>query len=251
MGFLDNAPLGEGADALRAKVRKSPPGLEIAAYWQSVAQATTDPQRRLLSYMVAALLARGWMLTVDRVVESAAETLGEEPAQVQAELDALVALDLVTLDGNKILALAGLLTTRPGALVFKYDAQHEVGLVGPLAALAVGRALQKTGTVRATCGDDKASKLSLDVDKDGVANRDPDCVCMFLPAWNGEASPTAATAGGVLLRDDDALGRWQEGAGDPDGMPLTSLFFPMAAADLAGQVGAALESVLNHLPDFD
>ncbi|MBM4341831.1 MAG: hypothetical protein FJ100_00435 [Deltaproteobacteria bacterium] len=251
MGFLDSAPLGANADVLRAKVRKAPAGLEIATYWQSVAQATTDPQRRLLSYMVAALLARGWMLPVDRVLESAAETLGEAPAQVQAEFDALVALDLVTLDGPKIATLAGLLTTRPGSLVFKYDSQHEVGLVGPLAALAVGRALQKTGAVRASCAEDKAIKLTLQVDKDGVASRDPDGICAFLPAWNGQLVPTEATAGGVLLRDDDALGRWQESAGEPDGMPLTSLFFPMAAADLAGQVGAALESVLNHLPDFD
>ena len=34
-------------------------------------------------------------------------------------------------------------------------------------------------------------------------------------------------------------------------MPLASVLFPMAAAELGEQLGAALEAVLNHLPDFD
>ncbi|MSQ81983.1 MAG: hypothetical protein EXR77_03580 [Myxococcales bacterium] len=251
MGFLANVELGDRGDLVRAKVAKAMPGLEIAAYWQAIAESTTDSQRRLLSYMVSALLARGWMQPLERVLESAEQTLGESPEDLKRDCDALVAFDLLTVDGSKVTGLAGLISTKPTGLVFKFGGQTEVALLGPLAALAVGRALQKNGEVRAVCAEDRTTKLLLKCDNQGVEDRDPNEICAFFPAWDGESSPTHATASAVLLRDDEALGRWQEKAGEPDGMPLSALFFPMAAADLAMQVGAALETVLNHLPDFD
>ena len=73
---------------------------------------------------------------------------------------------------------------------------------------------------------------------------------MFLPAWDGSISPAEAAAGGGLFADDDALGAWQGSHGDPDGMPLTSMFFPMAATDLGDKLGRALESMLDHVANF-
>ena len=251
MGFLDTAPLGEQREEAIARIRKAPPGLEIARYWQVVATHTPDSARRLVSYLASALLARGWLQAADRVLEAAADTLGESADHVKADFDLLVAADLLTVEAGKITCIAGLMSIKPTGLVFKFDGQHEIHLPGPLAAIAIGKALQKAGEVRATCADDKTTKLVLKVDKAGIVERTPEEICLFLRAWNGETPPTAASSAGGLFRNDDALGRWQEQAGDPAGMPLASLLFGMAVGDLGLQVGGALESVLNHLPDFD
>ena len=251
MGFLDTAPLGPQRDEAIARIRKAPPGLEVARYWHHVAAATPDSAKRLLSYIASALLARGWLQPTDRVLESATETLGEEAAQIKADFDILVAADLVTLDGPKIVCLAGLLCTKPTGILFKFEGQHEVHVAGPLAAIAIGKALQKSGEIRAVCAEDKATKLVLKCDTAGITERTPEETCLFLQAWTGDTTPTAVMAQGGFFRDDDALGRWQESAGDPNGMPLASMLFGMAVGDLGQEVGAALESVLNHLPDFD
>jgi len=250
MSFLDRAPLGPAADQRRASIRKAPPGLEVARFWREAADLTPDSGRRLLSYVAAAFLARGWLQSVDRVLDSAAETLGESADQVRADLDALAALDLLYIEGGKFVTIAGLLSTRPTGIVFKFDAQHEVALAGPLAAVAASRALHRAGSIRALCSHDHSTRIELTCDPTGITERDPEQATLFLPSWSGGEPPSAAAKGG-LFGSDEALDRWQVAAGNPDGMPVNSFLFGMAVGNLADEVGAPLEAVLNHLPDFD
>lgn len=233
------------------RIRKDPAGLEIARYWQRVAAETPDGARRLLSYMTSSLLSRGWLGSADKLLESAAEQLGEPEAQVRAEWDLLLDRDLLQVDQGKIVALAGLFSMRPTGMVFRYDSQHEVHLLGPLAALAVSRAVLKSGEVRGVCASDMATKLVLGCDAHGIATRHPESMALFLPGWDGSVAPSTASMGGGLFRDDEALSAWQDKNGDPDGMPIASVLLPMAGGDIADSLGKALESLLNHLPDFD
>lgn len=234
----------------RASLRNEPPGLELVRYWQTAAGSIGVPARALLSMLASSLLARGWLHPLDKTLESAHETLGEPVDALRKALDELVAVDLVGLDGDRITTVAGLLSTRPTGLDFRIDAAHEVHLTGPLAALAVARALQKPGEIRGVSSADK-SRVVLVCDESGVTSRDPETICMFLPSWDGTERPSALMAAGGLFADDEQLGKWQEDKGDPPGMPLPSMLFPMAAVDLGAQLGSALEPVLSHLPDFD
>ena len=84
-----------------------------------------------------------------------------------------------------------------------------------------------------------------------VQARQPETIGLFLSSWDGLIAPSQASAAGGLFADDDALGAWQDRNGDPAGMPVPAMFFDMAAIELGQQVGAALEGLLNHLPDFD
>lgn len=242
MSFLD--------DSAKLLLRKDPPGLEIAHYWRRTATTLTDPSRRLLSYLVSSLLSRGWLGSVENLLDAAADNLHEPRAQVAAEFESLTALDLISVEAGKITQLAGLLSTKPTGITFKFDQQTEVHLLGPLAALAVSHALQKAGVIRAKCGDDPAQRIELTCDVTGIASRSPETVALFLPAWDGEGPPAQAARGGGLFRSDEALDAWQQREGSPQGMPIASMLFPMASVDLGADLGSTLEAALNHLPDF-
>lgn len=242
MPFLD--------DQAKLLLRKDPAGLEIAHYWRRTVGTLGDPARRLLSYLVSSLMSRGWLASVDKLLDTAADNLHEKRDQVAAEFETLLALDLVSVEAGKVTQLAGLLSTKPTGLIFKYDQQHEVHLLGPLAALAVSHALQKAGEVRAVCQDDPAQRIVLTCDTAGIATRAPETVTLFLPAWDGDLPPAQVARGGGLFRSDEALDLWQQRNGNPAGMPIASMLFPMAAVDLGADLGSTLEAALNHLPDF-
>ncbi len=233
------------------QIGKDPPGLELAGYWRRAAIGVPDSARRLLSYLTSSLASRGWLASADNLLVQAVEHLAEPAHQVQTDWQFLVDRDLLSLDQGKVVALVGLLATRPTRLSYVVDTHHELHLVGPLAALAVARALGKPGEVRATCLGNGQTRLRLMCDAHRVQARQPETIGLFLPSWDGLIAPSQASAAGGLFADDDALGAWQDRNGDPAGMPVPAMFFDMAAIELGQQVGAALEGLLNHLPDFD
>jgi hypothetical protein len=238
-------------DELRAELGKAEPGLELVRYWSLAAKQSTEHARALLSYFAASLLSRGWVHPVDKMIDTAADQIGIAHDVVKAVFEELVKSDLVSVDGQRITALAGLISTRPTGLVFYLDHERQLNLLGPLAALAVSKALRQKGEVRATDAIDGARKLKLGCDTAGIATREPDSIGMFLPSWSGDVLPSQAMGHGAFFADDDALGKWQEQKGDPAGMPLTSFMFQMVAPELGHELGAALDPVLNHRPNFD
>ncbi len=225
------------------------PGLELAEFFQRVASQTSDPARKLLSFLTSSLARRGWVHPIDKMIEAAQEATELPLAVISAAQDELVAAHLLELDGQRIVSLAGLFATRATGLDFVLDGEHALHLTGALSALAASIALQLPGTVRGQCPVTQA-RLELCCDVSGIASREPETICCFLPAWNGQGSAAAAAAVGFLFADDEALGKWQEDNGDPPGMPMTSFLFPMGATELGQQLGTALEQTLNHLPDF-
>ncbi len=237
-------------DDARALLQKDTPGLELLRYWKNTAETLSEPARVLLSYLVSGLIGRGWAHPIEKAMESAGETLDLKPDALKAALAELQAADLLTLDGSRIATLGGLLSTRATGAQLYIDHEHQVHLLGPFAGLAVTIALQKPGEVRVVCSHDRATKLVLVSDINGVVSRDPETVAVFLPSWDGIVSPTAAMAAGGFFADDEALGKWEEEKKDPPGMPLASFMFPMAATDLGQQLGQAMHAILNHLPDF-
>lgn len=227
-----------------------PPGLELARHLQRQAPTLSEPARKLLSWLASSLVRRGWVQAVDKALEAAEEPTELARPALQGALDELVAAGLVELDGTRIATIAGLLSTRPTGVDFAMADGHSVHLLGPLAALAAAQALQQSGEIRATCPV-TGQRLALGCDTSGIASRNPETICVFLPAWDGQAALATMAAAGGFFADDDALGRWQEDKGDPAGMPMTSFLFPMAAVELGQSLGAALEGTLNHLPDFN
>lgn len=228
---------------------RDPPGLELAGHLQRVCPATGDTARKLLSWLASNLVRRGWVQAVDKSLDAAAEQTDLHREKLQAALDELVKAGLVELDGTRIASVAGLLSTRPTGVDFVMADGHTVHLLGPLAALAAAQALQQAGEIRTNCLV-TGKRLVLGCDSAGIASRDPETICVFLPAWDGVLALGTWAAMGGFFADDEALGRWQEDKADPAGMPLTSFMFPMAATELGASLGKALEDTLNHLPDF-
>ncbi|MSP90470.1 MAG: hypothetical protein EXR79_01480 [Myxococcales bacterium] len=243
MPFLD--------DAARAALKDAEPGLELIQYWKKAAADSSEHARALLSYIVGSLLNRGWVHPFDKTVETAADQIGEPQEKIRTVLDELIRLDLISVEGNRIATLAGLIATKPTGHIFYLDHEHQLHLTGPLAGLAVAKALRRKGEVRSLDGVDAARRLVLGCDESGIATRAPESIAMFLPSWDGDAAPSVAMTGGAYFADDDALGAWQTERNDPAGMPVASFLFPMAAVDLGADYGAALDPVLNHRPDFD
>ncbi len=230
-------------------LHRDPPGLELARHLQRVAPATGDMARKLLSWLASSLVRRGWIQSIDKCLDLAAEQTDLDRGKLAAALDELVHAGLVELDGTRVASISGLLSTRPTGVDFVTADGHTVHLLGPLAALAAAQALQQAGEIRATCLV-TGKRLVLGCDTAGIASRDPETICVFLPAWEPGMALTAWAALGGFFADDEALGQWQEDKADPAGMPMTSFLFPMAATDLGASLGKALEDVLNHLPDF-
>lgn len=232
-----------------APPHRDPPGLELSRNYQRVAEGISDPARKLLSWMASSLVRRGWLQPIDKSLEAAAEMTEMTQEALKSALDELMAAGLVELDGARIATVAGLLSTRPTGIDFVMSVEHTVHVLGPMAALAVAIALQKSGEIRSQCPV-TGKRLVLVCDVSGVASRDPETICAFVGAWDGSSPRALSALAGGLFADDDALGKWQEDKADPAGMPMASFLFPMAATDLGLALGKALEATLNHLPDY-
>ncbi len=238
---------GEALEAIQG----APPGLEIARYWQYVAQQLPERAATLLSHAVKGLTSRGWIHPLDRLIDTSAEHLGETPEALHAAADDLRRLGLLSVgDDGRITALAGLFSTEPTDIAYVMGGDMKVYLLGPLAALAVSRALGRSGEVRARPTDGGDSRLVLGCDESGIHSRDPESICLFLAAWDGEVSPHDATRGGGLFADDDGLYAWQEARPDVHGMPLASMMFAMAATELGRDLGEALDGILHHVGNY-
>lgn len=234
-----------------SRINNAGSGLQLVAHWRALAAEAGDDARSLLSFAVSGLITRGWVANLEGTLNAAAEGLDMPVDRVSAAAHWLQDTGLLQVEEGRVSTLAGIFSTgRTGATFFMTDDQH-VHLVGPLAALAVSRALARSGEVLADCDhSEPAQRLRLECDESGVHSRDPHTICAFLPNWDGEAHPVEAMMGGGLFVDDDALAAWQEGRGDPDGMPLMSMMFPMAATELGSQLGEALDSLLDRFANF-
>jgi len=234
-----------------AAIQTAPPGLEIARYWQYVAATLPERDAALLSHAVKGLISRGWIHPLEKLIETSAEHLGESVEALHTAADDLRRLGLVSIaDDGRISAIAGLFSTDPTDISYVMAGDMKVYLLGPLAALAVGRALGRSGEVRARPTDGGDVRIVLGCDESGIHSRDPDAICLFLPAWDGATSPHDATRGGGLFADDDGLFAWQEAHPDIEGMPLASMMFAMAATELGRDLGDALDSILHKIGNY-
>ena len=236
---------------MSASAATVPAGLELLDHLCRVAAVASPAASGLLSTATSGLLGRGWLPSLDSLIDTTAETLDIAPADLRAELPWLCDTGLLDLHENRVIALGCVFSTRPTGLTLTLDDKHAVDLLGPLAALAATIALQHAGQIRGRCALSADVTLRLGADAAGVHTRDPDGVALFFPAWRAGARPTEAMAAGVFMRDDDALAAWQIEHGDPAGLPVLSMFFPLAAADLGGALGRALAPLFSHLPNFD
>ena len=237
-------------DALE-RVQAAAPGLQLAAWFDHIAENLSEEARALLSYAVSGLVSRGWVSTPDKLLEAAVDAVGEPSNKLRLALDELERVGMVRVQDGKFTSLAGVLSLRKTRISYFMQGDAQVHLLGPLAALAVSQGLGRPGDVMADCAVSKPRKrLKLSCDATGVHSREPDTIAMFLPHWDGTSHPAEAIAGGGLFVDDDALAQWQEAHADVDGMPLSSFMFPMAATDLGARTGRALEQVLDRFGAF-
>lgn len=246
------------SDEARSVVAAGAPGLQLIAWYTWVAAELNEDQRTLLSYAVSRLVNRGWLSPLPKLMGAAAESLGISKERLDAALSVLQGHGLIAADGDRITSLAGVISTSKTSITYFLGEDHAtpVSLVGPLAALGIAHGLNRGGEVVARCaggpkdGDDKAPRVTLICDESGIHSRDPESVALFLPSWDGTDGPAAGVAGGGLFLDDDALAAWQTEHDDPDGMPVTSMIFPMATTDLGAKLGKALESMFDHVANF-
>ncbi len=238
----------------QAAVDAASPGLQLVAFLSWAAEHLDEDQRTLLSYAASSLVNRGWLSPLPKLLEAASDSLGIAPERLGLAQQALADLGLFEVDGERIVSIAAVLATGKTDITYHVKDDHEerVQLTGPLAALGIARGLSRPGEVVAKCRgtDETKTRVTLVCDVSGVHSRKPESVAMFLPDWKGDTPPSAALRGGGLFLDDDALAEWQTRHDDPDGMPLTSMFFPMAATDLGDKLGTALESMLDHVANF-
>ncbi len=228
-----------------------PPGLEVLGHLCRVAAAASPAARGLLSTATSGLLGRGWLPSLDSLLETTSHTLDIAPDLLRAELPCLRASGLLEISENRVMSIGCLFSTRKTGLTLTLDHKHAVDLLGPLAALAAPIALAHAGAIRGHCAQAPDVQLRLMADEEGIHSREPDGVALFLPAWQPGQKPTEVMAAGVFLADDAALADWQAQHGEPAGMPVLSMFFALAAGDLGGQLGRALAPLFSHLPDFD
>ncbi len=236
---------------MSASAAAVPVGLELLDHLCRVAAAASPAARGLISTATSGLLGRGWLPSVDSLIETTSHSLDIAPADLRAELPWLQETGLLEIADNRVLSLGCLFATRKTGLTLALDEKHAVDLLGPLAALAAPIALQHAGEIRGRCAQSPDIAFQLLADEEGVHSRDPASVALFLPAWQPGQRPTQVMAAGVFLADDDALSDWQSRHGEPQGMPVLGMFFAMAAGDLGAKLGAALAPLFNHLPDFD
>ncbi|MCO4762894.1 MAG: hypothetical protein KC502_15370 [Myxococcales bacterium] len=241
------------SEEARAVIDGAAPGLQVVAWFSWVAEQLNEDQRTLLSYAVTNLVNRGWLSPLPKLLPAAVDALGLSEDRVNAAWAVLLEHGLIEVDGDRVVTLAAVLATGKSDVNYFIgdDLSDKVALVGPLAALGIARALNRAGEVSAKCsGSTEKARVSLICDENGVHSRKPESVALFLPSWDGTTPPSAAVAGGGLFLDDDALAQWQTTHDDPDGMPLTSMFFPMAVNDLGERLGKALESMFDHVANF-
>ncbi len=234
-----------------ARIENAGPGLQLVTWWTFVAAEASDDARSVLSFTVSGLINRGWVKPLPGTIAAAVDGLDISEERVTAAATELQGFGLMQVEGERITTLAGIFSTVRSRSTFFMSEDQQVHLVGPLAALAASQALGRSGEVLADCAQSEPTvRLRLECDENGVDSRTPDSICAFLADWNGEAHPADAMRQGGLFADDDALAAWQEKHGEPDGMPLMSMMFPIASIELGGQLGKALESLLDRFANY-
>jgi hypothetical protein len=237
-------------DAL-SPISGAAPGLQLIPYWASVSEKTGEDARSLLSHIVSGLVSRGWVHPLEKTLELSVDGLGLSADRVQTAAAELDSSGLIQVDDGKIRSLAGLFSTTPTRITYFMEDDLSVHLLGALAALAVPQALGRPGELMADCGHTGSEKrLKLECDEEGVHSRIPETVALFLPDWGGEEHPADIISGGGLFADDEALAAWQAANGEPEGMPLASMMFPMAASELGSQLGNAICPLLDRFANF-
>ena len=250
--------MAQFSDAARTAIAGAAPGLQLISWYTWVASQLDEDQRTLLSFAVSSLVNRGWLSPLTKLAETAVESLGLSEERVMTALMVLEDHGLLETEDDRIVSLAAVISTTKTDVTYFLGEDHAtpISLVGPIAALGIARALNRGGELVAKCSgtqgdEEKASdRVTLLCDESGIHSRKPESVALFLPSWDGTTSPASAVARGGLFVDDDALPQWQTEHDDPDGMPLTSMFFPMAATDLGDKLGKALESMFDHVANF-
>ena len=226
-------------------------GLEFIAWLRWAAETLDEDQRGILSYAASALANRGWLSPLPKFTETSTDALGLSAERVQAAVDHLIKCGLLGVDGERITHIAATISTSRTSITYisEDDGVEPVHLTGPIAVLGIAKGLGRPGKIVATCtgGDGRVTLLC---DESGIHSREPETVAMFLPAWPEGATPIAVASEGGLFADDDALAAWQTDRGEPDGLPLSALFLPLALTDLGEQLGVALESMLDRVANF-
>jgi len=222
-----------------------PSGLHLLKHLGREARATDEHERMVLGALVSALVSRGWLQPLPKTLDAITQALDEPEAKVNAAMAKLQERGLVTVDGERITTVAGLLATKATRVRWVIGSETNVALTGPLAALGAPVALQRSGHVHTSCHNEACkAEIRLDVDSEGIVERHPSSACAFLLSWAEGTPIDIGAAGGGLFCSDDCLEKWQQSAGEPDGMPIPSFLFPNAAAELGAELGEALKLAL-------
>lgn len=206
-------------------------------YWQQVAKVLGHDEHAVLEHLIDAGTTRGWFPSCAQLADRFEETLGREDAQKAVER--LVHFRLIEAgpDGRILSTICGITAGRT-----RFAAKADSGtfyLRAAIDCLTIAPTLQKPVTVTTTCGHTGAP-IQLAFAADGsLIESTPRTVTAFLPGWDGRSPLTDAIAPkSHFFADGDALGDWQQLAGDPDGMPLTEDTFRFIGIEMATAIAA-------------
>jgi hypothetical protein len=208
----------------------------LISFYSTMAQEVGTGGREVLNHIAQALLERGWLPTVDALIEQLSEIRKEE--QTRAILDDLIHRRLVTLDdsGTKVCTFLGSISVDKTPHHARLDSGTDLYFLGAIELLAAGPLFGVKIDATTVCAQ-TGKPITLSLEDDVISAASPSGLAGFQASWDGKASLETVYEHSNLFVDDEALDAWVSEHEAVDGLPLSGdllLFIGMGMAQETG-----------------
>jgi hypothetical protein len=219
----------------------------LLAFYQRMARELDEASRDILNHLVRSLIERGWLPSVQHLLEQMADH-GTNPDKAKRALGNLGLRRLLQVDpqGQRI---TGLLTTLSMARTEHrghLKSGVDVYTHGGVDLLALGPMLATQVECFTRCGQCRAD-LKLRVEGEQIAGASPSGIAGFQANWDGH-SPihSAVTEQSPLFCSDTCLETWTSTHAAVDGLPLSGDLLLFVGMGMAQETGHARFQMFGH-----
>ena len=204
----------------------------LISFYSQMASELNDGGREVLNHIAQALIERGWLPSVEALIDQLSEIRKEE--QTREIFNDLVNRRLITLDesGEKVLTFLGSISTQTTPHHARLDSGSDLYFLGGLELLAAGPLFGLKVEATTVCAQ-TGEAISLTIEDDAIAAASPIGLAGFQASWDGKGALEEVYRNSGLFVNDEALDAWVSEHADTDGLPLSGdllLFIGMGMA---------------------
>lgn len=213
--------------------------MTIISFYRQMGSQLSEASRHLLNLVARSLVERGWIQSLDAIVEQLVEH-GDDGDSVRAAIADLAHRRLLTLDATnaRVTGLLGSVSVARTACRAHLSNGVDIFALGGMDLLSMNTLFARSVHSFCQCGQCSAD-ISLTMEDEAVTSVSPSGVAGFQASWDGEGPLAAVSANSPLLCSDACLSDWQDAHPDVDGLPISADLLLHVGTMMANESGGA------------